>query len=202
MRRASFPLLTLTATAALLAACSTAPTQTPPSGNPSFYDNLSRGGTVDSAAAAALISDYRQGKGLSAVTVDPVLTQVAQKQAKAMAATGELSHSVGGRGLTTRLKAAGFDGLRAAENVGAGYHTLAEAFSGWRDSPSHNRNMLMPGATRIGIAAAPAPNSKYKVFWALVLGVPDNRTSAGPGQPAAPAPGETSVTLNGAQLPQ
>jgi len=60
----------------------------------------------------------------------------------------------------------------AAENIGAGYHTLAEAFSGWRDSPPHRRNMLLQGATRIGIAAAYAPNSKYRVFWALILAEP------------------------------
>jgi len=67
----------------------------------------------------------------------------------------------------------GFNAQRAAENIGAGYHTLAEAFSGWRDSPSHNKNMLLTGATKMGIAAAYAPNSKYKVFWALVLAEPD-----------------------------
>jgi len=27
------------------------------------------------------------------------------------------------------------------ENVSAGYHTLAEAFSGWRDSPPHRANI-------------------------------------------------------------
>jgi hypothetical protein len=32
--------------------------------------------------------------------------------------------------------------------------------------------MLNRGATRMGIAAVYAPNSKYKVFWALVLAGP------------------------------
>ena len=59
------------------------------------------------------------------------------------------------------------------ENIGAGYHTLAEAFSGWRDSPPHRKNMLMPGATHMGIAAVYSPKSKYKVFWALILAAPE-----------------------------
>lgn len=186
--------------ALLLAGCGT--TDAVEAGkSPSFYDNLSTGGSVDPAAAAALLSDYRQGKGLPAVTVDPVLMTVAQRQAKAMAAADSLSHSVGGRTLTARLKTAGFDGLRAVENVGAGYHTLAEAFSGWRDSPSHNKNMLASGMTRMGIAAAPAPKSKYKVYWALVLGVPDPNAGVARQQPAAGppmlAPGQSSVTING-----
>ena len=61
------------------------------------------------------------------------------------------------------------------ENVGAGYHTLAEAFSGWRDSPSHRGNMLVPGATRMGIAAVYTPSSKYKVFWSLILAAPGEK---------------------------
>ena len=50
--------------------------------------------------------------------------------------------------------------------------TLAEAFSGWRDSPPHRANMLLKDATQMGIAAAYAPGSKYKVFWALILAAP------------------------------
>ncbi len=42
----------------------------------------------------------------------------------------------------------------AVENVSAGYHTLAEAFSGWRDSPPHQANMLKNGVTKLGIAAS------------------------------------------------
>ena len=52
---------------------------------------------------------------------------------------------------------------------GEHYHTLAEAFSGWRESAPHNRVMLDAKATRIGIATAYAPKSKYKVYWALAV---------------------------------
>jgi hypothetical protein len=65
-----------------------------------------------------------------------------------------------------RMRKAGLGGSFAVENVGAGYHTLADAFSGWRDSPPHRANMLNRGVTRMGVAAAYAPASKYKVFWA------------------------------------
>ena len=33
------------------------------------------------------------------------------------------------------MREAGFSGSIAVENVGVGYHPLAEAFSGWRDLP-------------------------------------------------------------------
>jgi uncharacterized protein YkwD len=127
---------------------------------------------LDSAMAASMISGYRQNNGLSAVTVDPQLTQAAQVQAEAMAKRNKLDHDVIG-GLSNRMKASGFDAAIAVENISAGYHTLAEAFSGWRDSPSHRDNMLKRGVTRMGIAAVYAPGTKYKVFWALILAAPD-----------------------------
>ena len=136
---------------------------------PSFYRSLAApGGELDAAAAQSMISDYRQKNGLSAVELDPVLMSVAQDEARAMAARDKLDHGTG-RKVTDRIKAAGYSAKVAAENVGAGYHTLAEAFSGWRDSPPHRTNMLLPGASRMGIAAVYAPGSKYKVFWSLIL---------------------------------
>jgi uncharacterized protein YkwD len=155
--------------AALLAACSTFELDRAPV----FYENLARpGAQVSVEAAASMLSDYRRANGLPAVAADTALVRLAREQATRMAELDRLTHDPGGRGFVQRLTAANYDAARAAENVGAGYHTLAEAFSGWRDSPSHNKNMLLPGATRFGIATAYAPNSKYKVFWALVLAEP------------------------------
>jgi uncharacterized protein YkwD len=75
----------------------------------------------------------------------------------------------------TRIARSGFDAKAAAENISAGYHTIAEAFSGWRDSPQHRSNMLLKGATHMGIAAVYAPGTKYRVFWALILAAPDDK---------------------------
>lgn len=147
----------------------------PPPAQPSFYRSLAAPGAVlDTATAASMISGYRQNNGLDAVAIDPELTRLAGEQARAMAARDKLDHNVG-KDFKTRLRGSGFDAVAAAENISAGYHTLAEAFSGWRDSPPHRANMLLKGATRIGIAAVYAPNSKYKVFWAMIIAAPDKR---------------------------
>ena len=107
--------------------------------------------------------------------MEPDITVVAQAasgdEALAMASRDTLDHNAG-RSFNERLKAHGYRARAAAENIGAGYHTLAEAFSGWRDSPPHRANMLLDGATRMGIAAVYTPKSKYKVFWALILADP------------------------------
>jgi uncharacterized protein YkwD len=121
-----------------------------------------------------MISGYRTNNGLPALTLDPGLTRLAEAQAALMARRDKLDHNAG-KPFVARLKASGYDAKTAAENVGAGYHTLAEAFSGWRDSAPHRANMLLRGATRMGIAAIYTPASKYKVYWALILAEPEDR---------------------------
>jgi len=168
--RLSLPILALLA----LAACAGADNYAPKA-EPSFYRDLGQpGAQLDTAAAASMISGYRANNGLSAVTLDPELTRLAQAQADVMAKRDKLDHSAG-KPFVARLKASGYDAKSAAENISAGYHTLAEAFSGWRDSPPHRANMLLKGATRIGIAAVYTPSSKYKVYWALILAEPEDR---------------------------
>jgi uncharacterized protein YkwD len=106
--------------------------------------------------------------------LDPELNKLADAQARAMAARDKLDHNLAGS-FPERMRKSGFDAKGAAENISAGYHTLAEAFSGWRDSGPHRANMLLKGATRMGIAAIYAPESKYKVFWTLIVAAPDAR---------------------------
>jgi uncharacterized protein YkwD len=153
-----------------LTACSDGSRVSPePEGQPSFYRSLAApGAQVDADAAREMISLYRRNNGLSSLVVDESLQQAALAQAGAMAKANSLDHNVRGT-LDMRLTARGMKSASAVENVSAGYHTLAEAFSGWRQSPPHNKNLLMRKATRMGIATAYAPGAKYKVYWALIL---------------------------------
>lgn len=155
----------------LLGGCaSQAPVETP-----AMYVNMAEpGAKLDAATAASMISQYRQNNGLGPVEVDPALMSLAEAQAQAMASKNRLDHDVRAP-LPQRLTAAGYPATTAVENVSAGYHTLAEAFSGWRDSPPHRANMLKSGVTRLGIAASYAPNTKYQVFWTLILASTDPR---------------------------
>ncbi len=157
--------------AAALAGCAAETTPPLPS-EPTFYVDLAKPDAVlDAAAAASMISGYRSNNGLGPVGVDPELMRFAGDQAHAMAARDKMDHDAA-KPFAERIRAAGLSGSVAVENISAGYHTLAEAFSGWRNSPPHRANMLNASVTRLGIAAVYAPNSKYKVFWALVLAGP------------------------------
>lgn len=157
---------------AALAACNAAPPER--SGRvaapePTMYRSLAaEGAFVDVAAARDMISLYRRNNGLGDLSLDESLQEVARAQAHDMARRASLDQSARGS-LQARLSGAGVARKTAVENVSAGYHTLAEAFSGWRQSAPHNARMLDRRVTRMGLATAYAPGAKYKVYWALVL---------------------------------
>ncbi|GJD36241.1 uncharacterized protein YkwD [Methylobacterium aerolatum] len=139
-----------------------APTTT--SALPSIYIPLaSNTAQLDVDSARDMISSYRRNHGAAPLTVDPDLQKLAETEVAAMAAADRPSQAQTVKAAVTRL---GYRDVNA--NLSAGYHTLAEAFSGWRDSPPHNATMLDPKAGRMGIATAYAPGSKYKVYWALL----------------------------------
>jgi len=159
--------------AAALAGC--ASNNSPPLGLPGLNQSLATADAkLDVDSAQALVSGYRGANGLGPVSIDPELMALASEQARAMAARDKLDHSVY-RPFQDRIRNSSFDAAVAVENIGAGYDTLSEAFSGWRASPPHRANMLNPAVTKMGIAAAYAPASRYKVFWSLILARPDDQ---------------------------
>ena len=111
-------------------------------------------------------------------TLDPELMRLAQAQAEIMAKRDKLDHGAGKpfvvrlKALRLRRQARGREYRRRLPYAGRGVLRLA------RFQP-HHANMLLAGATRIGIAAVYTPTSKYKVYWALILAEPDERRAEG-----------------------
>jgi len=181
---------------ALLSACSTISSIADTS--PVFHSATSvETGVVNADEAAALISDYRRGKGLGPVTVDPTLMQIAKVHSDRMAAADTMSHVLPGEvSYDARLAAGGFVPSDASENVAAGQPNLASVLDAWRASPGHNANLLDPQATKIGIALSIASGSKYKYYWTLDLGT--WRPNPPPGVAGMMPPGHVFVSPNGA----
>ena len=137
---------------------------------------------------AAMISQYRREHGLPAVRTDAKLTAVAVRQAQAMAAAGIMEHEVAGS-FASRIAGANTDS--AGENIAAGTKTWADTLRIWKASPGHNENLLRPGADSLGVAVAYNENTRYKAYWAMVIGHKEvNRhqgVAAGPRQGARAA---------------
>jgi len=151
----------LAACAVFLAACTKQPV--PQQAIPSFYQRLDAANAIfDPAGLAGLINAYRAKNGLAALALDPVLNDEAMGLARQDAAADRSVH-----GTMPVLSRVAVQGRIARPS--AGYRTAAEAFSGWRDSGGLNAAMLDPQARRLGLGAVSKPQSKYGVYWMLIV---------------------------------
>src|ERR1700726_1426171 len=114
---------------------------------------------------ADMISSYRVQHGEGRVVMDSTLTRIAHQQAEAMAAKDKLDHDVLG-GFTSRVHAPG--GGRAAENIAYGYESFPKTLNQWIDSAGHRRNLLLHGASRVGVASAKSATTG-RTYWAMEI---------------------------------
>jgi hypothetical protein len=114
---------------------------------------------------AELISGFRLKHGEVRVVRDATLDRIALEQARAMAAKDQLSHEVLGP-FTGRIAPARAG--RAAENIAYGYEGFEKTLSQWIDSSGHRKNLLLPNASRVGVASAKDASGK-RTYWAMVI---------------------------------
>jgi Cysteine-rich secretory protein family len=116
-------------------------------------------------APAELISNFRVQHGEGRVTLDPTLTRIAHDQAAAMAAKDVLDHGVLGP-FSSRV--APSKARRSAENIAYGYESFSKTLGQWVNSSGHRENLLMHGATKIGVASAKSATTG-RTYWAMVI---------------------------------
>ncbi|CAL79213.1 Conserved hypothetical protein; Putative SCP-like extracellular protein [Bradyrhizobium sp. ORS 278] len=117
------------------------------------------------SAPADQISAFRLQHGEGRVTRDVTLDHIAMEQARAMAEKDDLSHEV--LGPFTRRVAPSKAG-RAAENIAYGYDSFDKTLGQWINSAGHRKNLLLPKATKVGIASAKTAGGK-RTYWAMVI---------------------------------
>ena len=117
------------------------------------------------ARPTEMISNYRLQHSEGKVTSDPVLNRIAQEQAQAMASKDILDHGVLGP-FNSRVAPSGSG--RAAENIAYGYDSFAKTLDQWIESAGHRKNLLMHGASRVGVASAKSPTTG-RTYWAMVI---------------------------------
>jgi uncharacterized protein YkwD len=112
------------------------------------------------------ISVYRKSHGLSAVTEDAKLSELARQQANAMAERRSMDHNVYA---SFHPSITPYGSASAAENLAMGTKTFEETLVTWKSSYGHNANLLNRNVTRMGLASASRDGTTY---WALILAAP------------------------------
>lgn len=141
--------------------------------NPSF---------AQAASPAELISDYRLQHGEGRVTADLVLNRIAQAQANAMASKDLLEHDALGP-FSSRVASSG--ARRSAENIAYGYTDFPKTLNQWIESWGHRRNLLLHGASRVGVASAKSAKTG-RTYWAMVIAAEYERAEKPAAKPAEP----------------
>ena len=110
----------------------------------------------------ALTNEFRVQSGLQALEPEARLTDAARYFAGYLASTGKLDHDADGTMPAERVKKRGYSYCMIAENLASEYSSAgftADALArnllqGWRQSPTHRENMLLPDITQIGVGVA------------------------------------------------
>ncbi len=148
-----------------------------PSGS---YENAAKGaltdrdysGTaLDHERARDLINQYRADNGLKPLRFNAKLTEAAKEHCRDLAKWDRISHyGSDGSNPWDRVKRTGYKARLAAENVGTGQINFDEVMKGWKDSPGHNKNLLLADGQEMGLALVQDPKTEFKSFWTLVVG--------------------------------
>lgn len=126
---------------------------------------------LNAEMARDLINQYRKDNGLKPLRLNPELTAAAKDHSRDLAKWDRISHyGSDGSNPWDRVKRTGYKARIAAENVGTGQISFDEVLKGWKESPGHNKNLLLGDAEHMGLALVHDPKTEFKSFWTLVLG--------------------------------
>ena len=115
-----------------------------------------------------MTNEFRAGQRLAPTKANPQLTDAAHDFAAFMARTDRYGHDADGRSPADRAQARGYAYCALAENIafvsnpaGTSTEALVETVvEGWKQSPNHRRNMLVPEVVDTAVALAQSPTSQ------------------------------------------
>lgn len=108
-----------------------------------------------------------------ALAWNDALTVAAAAHSQDMATRNYFSHtSPEGGTLRDRVDAAGYAWSSIAENIAAGYPSVAAVVDGWMASDGHCANVMNANLRDIGVACVASSTSTYRSYWTMDLGRP------------------------------
>ncbi len=123
---------------------------------------------VTNDTASRLLELHNENRN-STLSINPKLTEAAQKHADWMAAQRKMSHTGEGRSKPgSRIKSAGYDWSTYGENVAYGQPTPEDVVRVWLNSPPHRRNIKSEAYREIGFGFA--TSSKNQIYWCVTFG--------------------------------
>ena len=125
-----------------------------------------------------LINDYRASNGLQPLLVSDALSESGDRHSSDMGKYRFFDHYTQasdwfakGASPWDRMAASGYTyNTWKGENIAAGYATAAQVFAGWKNSSSHNANMLKADFKVLGVSLVSTSGSPYVHYWTTDFG--------------------------------
>ncbi len=150
--------------AADLSGSSSPNTDVRPVGEPSCLGTALPSDSVHAAMFEAL-NRYRRENGLSPLIYSGKLEQLADAHARDLWERSFFDHiNPDGLGPGDRALQAGFCHEYVGENIAAGQTSVESVMRAWKNSPSHDRNMLLSQYVYVGMGFSRDPNGR--LYWA------------------------------------
>lgn len=115
-----------------------------------------------------LVNEERSSRGLSALTLDSSLNEVAQLKAEDMAENRYFSHNSPTYGSAfDMLKEYGIRYNTAGENIAKGQKSSQAVMTGWMNSQGHRENILKKEYSKLGVGYATDKNGN--TYWVQIF---------------------------------
>ncbi|HET8944553.1 MAG TPA: CAP domain-containing protein [Dehalococcoidia bacterium] len=154
--------------------------------------------TTEETTLLALINNYRQQNGLTALAIDTKLQDASEWMSLDMGANAYFSHTDSlGRDPIDRMSAFGYTYTTwKGENLAAGTSSAQKAFDLWKASSGHNGNMLGAYYRVVGIARRYTAGSPYGWYWTTDYGGYASPSPAPTTPGALPGDADCNETVN------
>lgn len=174
--------------------------QTGVNGNVLAYaTEMSSGGLLSSTNA------QRAAQGKAGLAINGALTSAAQAKANDMVARNYWSHNTpDGQAPWVFMDNAGYQYLKAGENLAYGFANSSDTVTGWMNSPSHRENMLDGEYTEVGFGFTNSPNyvnNGQQTVVVAMYGKPQVAAATAPSPSPEPAPPQSTAPSTAPSTP-
>lgn len=134
---------------------------------------------INRARKSARNCGYKIFTPAGEVTWNPKLASAALHHSVDMATKDFVSHEGSdGEVVSYRVQEVGYSWITVGENISAGREESEEVVAAWLQSPVHCENIMRQSYTEIGAACFHNKDTKYKTFWTVVFGSPEDLQNA------------------------
>ena len=121
--------------------------------------------------ARDLINQYRREKGLKPLKLNPAADGSRESAlARSRQVGPHLALRLGRLEPVGPREAHRLQGQARGRERRHGPGHFDEVLRGWKESPGHNKNLLLGDAQEMGLALVQDPKTEFKSFWTLVIG--------------------------------